>query len=194
MRIILTFVAILLASCVSSGISPINDPSKPISMSGVSVLPPQDGGWYMMHLSTYQLVLSKKAKVLDESLAVNVSLFQIPTFESDEEFLAKIKKDRASEPATGRFKILENSEAIIKIKDTTCVEYHSVSEDANAKKVSSNQKPMLLENFGYNCIHPNNEKIGVNIEYSLRHYASSAYPELSNNSKMFFSNLEFTQF
>jgi len=53
---------------------------------------------------------------------------------------------------------------------------------------------MLMENIGYNCIHPNKKSLGVNVEYSLRHFADTAYPLLDKDADDFFSHINFTKF
>ena len=80
------------------------------------------------------------------------------------------------------------------MKEAKCVKYHSISDDRGAKKVTSSSSLMLLENIGYNCKHPLNKVVGVNIEYSLRHYQKNTYDSLESDAKTFFNNINFSKF
>lgn len=192
MKLLIIPIILLLASCVS--MPPAVNPSTAIPLSGLSVFPPVNGKWHKVQHSAYQLVLMSRGKEKDESIGVNISLFQLPQFDSDDEFLSYVKQGRSQEPNTGRFNILKNNESISALKEAKCVKYHSISEDHGAKKVSSNSSLMLLENIGYNCKHPLNQSVGVNIEYSLRHYQKQTYESLGSDSKEFFNKIKFLNF
>jgi len=53
---------------------------------------------------------------------------------------------------------------------------------------------MLLENIGYNCQHPVKNTVGVNMEYSLRHFEETNYSSFEKNGNEFFNNINFTDF
>lgn len=192
MKVLVIPFILFLASCVS--MPPAVSSSTAIPISGLSVFPPENGKWHKVQHSAYQLVLMSRGKEKDESIGVNVSLFQLPKFDSDDQFLSYVKQGRSQEPKTGRFNILNNKEAISALKEAKCVKYHSISEDHGANKVSSNPSSMLLENIAYNCKHPLNESVGVNIEYSLRHYQKSSYESLESDAIAFFNAVNFLTF
>ena len=194
MKIFLLSLAILLSSCATVNPPPTIDSSKRIDISGVSVLPPQEGDWSVLHVSTYQIALGKRGGAPGESEVINVSLYKVPQFDSNEAFLSTVKKARANEPQTGRFKIISNSESLTSFKESTCVIYKSSSEDHAAKTEKGLSENMLLENTGYNCLHPKNKSVGVNIEYSIRRYPNSTYGNLENKINAFFNNIEFIEF
>lgn len=127
-------------------------------------------------------------------MIINVSLYKVPKFESNEAFLSAVKKARVNEPQTGRFKVISNSESLTNFKESTCVIYKSSSEDHAAKTANGLSKNMLLENTGYNCLHPKNKSVGVNIEYSIRRYPDSTYESFENKTNAFFNNIEFIEF
>jgi hypothetical protein len=192
MKLFIILFILLLASCV--GMPPAVNPSTAIPLSGLSVFPPENSKWYKVQHSAYQLVLMSRGKEKDESIGVNISLFQLPKFDSDGQFLSYVKQGRSQEPNTERFYMLKNKETISALKEAKCVKYHSISEDHGAKKVSSNSSLMLLENIGYNCKHPLNQSVGVNIEYSLRYYQKQSYESSESDSKAFFNNINFSKF
>ena len=123
-----------------------------------------------------------------------MSLYQIPEFDSDKEFLAHVVKHRASSPDIGRFELKENSEQLMPLNGAVCVKHRTISQDNNAKIKDNVTAVMLIEYIGYNCIHPHKKSVGVHTEYSLRHFSNSKYPALNKNADEFFSNIKFSEF
>ena len=179
-------------SCVT--VAPIVNPHSEISIYGVESLPPQNGDWIVMAASGYQMSLVSHATNKNESLVANVSIHQLPEFSSNEEFLEYIINYRASEPNIGRFEIQKNTADISSHNGAICIKYHSISKDMKAKIQGGNTDVMLLENIGYNCIHPEKSTVGVNMEYSLRHFAETNYSSFEKNGNAFFYNVNFTPF
>lgn len=92
-----------ITSCVT--VAPVVNSKSEISIYGVKTLPPQNGDWIVMTASGYQVALASVASNKNESLVANVSIYQLPEFASDKEFLDYIIKRRTSEPKIGRFEI-----------------------------------------------------------------------------------------
>lgn len=190
-KIIILISSVLLTSCAT--VAPVVNSNSPISIYGVTTLPPQNGNWVVMAASGYQSSLASKGANENESFVVNVSLFQLPRLESDKKLLAHIVNSRASTPNTGRFENRENTETLSSLNGAVCVKYHSLSKDTNAK-IDGGKAVMLLESIGYNCQHPKKNTVGVNIEYSSRYFEGSENSSLENDSDAFFNNLTFTEF
>jgi len=189
--IVIAFSAFL-ASCVTT--APIVNPSSEIRLYGVSSLPPQNGSWTIITASGYQASIGKAGEKKNESLVTNLFIYKMPELSTDEAFLSHVAKGRAAEPDIGRFEILKNDETISTLNGATCVKYHSISKDKSARIQSGGTATMLLENHGYHCKHPKNQTVGVNIEYSLRHYPETSYPSFETNAGNFFNNVKFTEF
>ena len=183
---------LLITSCATT--TPVLNPHSPINIYGVTLLPPQNGNWFVMTVSGYQMTLSKEGDNNNESLVANVSIYQIPEFTSDAEFFGYIKEHRATSPNIGRFDLITNAENLSSLNGAICVKHHNISQDNNAKITGCKTAVMLMENIGYNCIHPKKKSIGVNVEYSLRHFVDTEYPLLNQNAETFFNNIEFTEF
>ncbi len=191
-RIILIVLSVAIVSCVT--VAPVVNPNSEISIYGVSSLPPQNGNWTLLTAAGYQMSLAKEGTKKNESLAANVVIYQIPEFQNNEEFLSHIIQGRAAEPSIGRFEILKNEEGLSPLIGVTCVKYHSISKDKAAQIQGGGTAEMLLENIGYHCIHPKNRTVGVNMEYSLRHYTDTTYGAFANNANEYFNNIKFTEF
>jgi hypothetical protein len=172
----------------------VADPSVRINnVSGVSVLPPQEQGWLIPHMSLYELGLIKQGSKPDATYVVAVRIFQLPEIESEQQYFQYVSKGRSAEPATGRFKIIQNKEDIFRGREGYCVKYHSVSED-NAAKTQSGVKTMVMESIGYNCQHNKNKQIGVDFGYSYRHYRGDDDPNLEKKANAFLDQVQFTDF
>ncbi|ABE53969.1 conserved hypothetical protein [Shewanella denitrificans OS217] len=191
LKIIIVLSSLLLTSCAT--VAPVVNPNSPINIYGVTTLPPQSGSWVVMAASGYQSSLGSIGANKNESLVVNVSIFQLPALDSDKKFLEYIVESRATSPDTGRFENQENTENLSPLNGAICVKYHSISKDTNAK-IQGGKASMFLESIGYNCQHPKKNTVGVNIEYSLRHFAHTQYPSLEKDSDDFFKNIQFTEF
>lgn len=191
-RIILIMLCCCIASCVT--VAPVVNPNTEISLYGVSSLPPQNGDWVLLTATGYQMNLAKSGDTKNESLVANVNIFQLPELGTDEAFLNYIIQGRADEPTIGRFEIQKNTETLSTLNGSVCVKYHSISKDKNAQIQGGDTAVMLLENRGYNCKHPKNSTVGVNIEYSLRHFPETSYLSFEKSANEFFSNIKFTAF
>ncbi|MBA6358074.1 MULTISPECIES: hypothetical protein [unclassified Colwellia] len=190
-KIIVLLSSLFLASCAT--VAPIVNSNSPINIYGVTTLPPQNGDWVVITASGYQSSLGSKGVNKNESQVVNVSIFQLPSLDSDKKFLEYIVSSRASAPNTGRFENKENSENLSSLNGAVCVKYHSISQDTNAK-IQGGKASMLFESIGYNCQHPKKNTVGVNIEYSSRYFVDTGYSTLQNDSDAFFNNIQFTEF
>lgn len=191
-RIILVLLIFAVTSCVT--VAPVMNPNKEISIYGVSLLPPQNGSWTLIVLTGHQISLAKEGSRENESLVANVVIYQIPEFPDNENFLSHIVESRVAGPNIGRFEILKNEETLSSLNGVTCVKYHSISKDKAAQIQGGETAEMLLENIGYHCIHPKNKTVGVNIEYSLRHYSDTTYAAFAKHANEFFNNIKFTEF
>jgi hypothetical protein len=190
-KIIVLLSSLFIASCAT--VAPIVNSNSPINIYGVTTLPPQNGDWVVITASGYQSSLGSKGVNKNESQVVNVSIFQLPSLDSDKKFLEYIVSSRASAPNTGRFENKENTENLSSLNGAVCVKYHSISQDTNAK-IQGGKASMLFESIGYNCQHPKKNTVGVNIEYSSRYFVDTGYSTLQNDSDAFFNNIQFTEF
>lgn len=190
-KIIVLVSSLFLASCAT--VAPIVNSNSPINIYGVTTLPPQNGDWVVITASGYQSSLGSKGLNQNESNVVNVSIFKLPSLDSDKKFLEHIVSSRASTPETGRFQNRENTENLSSLNDAVCVKYHSISTDTNAK-IQGGNTSMVYESNGYNCQHPKKNTVGVNIEYSSRYFKNTGYSTLQNDSDAFFNNIKFTEF
>ncbi|TMH43579.1 MAG: hypothetical protein E6H59_07790 [Betaproteobacteria bacterium] len=194
MKSVLALAALLvLSSCAQQGFHRISDPSTRVDVSGVSVLPPQEPGWQILQRSTFQLALGKRGPQPDATYVASVILYKLPDVDSEAQFLKLISERRLSEPDTGRFRIVKNAEEISHRSEVYCVKYHTISED-HAARTSSGVGSMLSEMMGYHCQHPKNKNVGVNFQYSHRHYPGDEDPLIGKKAAEFLEDVKFIAF
>jgi len=187
-----TTIALLLVVTSCATTSPALNPDTPLNIYGATSLSPKSGNWSVITSTGYQVALGTK---LNDSASgvINMSLYQIPEFNSDKEFLSHIVKNRASSPDIGRFELKENLEKLTQLNGAIFVKHRTVSQDNNAKIADNQSAKMLIEYIGYNCIHPFNKSVGFHTEYSIRHFSTNEHPDLEKTAKEFFANIQFKE-
>ena len=82
---IILFSTFLLTACIGSNHvkNELPLPPQPITHPAFTLLPPAESGWIMANISQYNLSLAKRGKARDESYAIQVMLFQLPSFKND---------------------------------------------------------------------------------------------------------------
>lgn len=188
-----TIITLLFVTSACATTPPQLNSGTPVNIYGVSSLSPQNGSWSVITSTGYQVALGTKFKD-SSSGVINMSLYQLPEFFSDQEFLAYVVKNRASSPDIGRFELKENREELVKLNGATCVKHRTISQDNNAKIDGNKSAVMQIDYIGYNCIHPFKKSVGVHTEYSFRHFKNTEHPELTKNAEEFFNNIEFKEF
>ena len=129
----------------------------------------------------------------DATYVASVILYKLPDVDSEAQFLKLISERRLSEPDTGRFRIVKNAEEISHRSEVYCVKYHTISED-HAARTSSGVGSMLSEMMGYHCQHPKNKNVGVNFQYSHRHYPGDEDPLIGKKAAEFLEDVKFIAF
>jgi hypothetical protein len=186
-------VALSVAGCANQPRPLPLDPSGRVSLSGVSIQPPQEPNWQTIVMSTYQLSLGKRGPRRNETYIANAQLYSLPAFASEQEFKKAVSAGRLAEPDTGRFRLLTNEENLVSRKDTWCVEYHTIAED-RAAKTPDGAATMVRDEYGYHCQHPRKRSVGVFYSYSLRHAPGDVDVDLQRKAKDFLENVNFVDF
>jgi len=187
-KLLLVLFLSVISGCVSL---PQHPGGQEFSQPGVSFTPPSGYQWSILSLSTYQTALITKGKSDNESFIVATQLFQLPPFNSKDEFLKFVQKGRASEPQTGRFEIIINAESVYERPDVTCVKHRAASKDYGAKRGG---EYAIFETYGMNCIHPKNSKVGLFVELSRKAPADTSNDEFIRLGENFLNSVRFTEF
>lgn len=189
MRILLSLLSLfLLSACVSL---PQYPGGQRVAVPGVSFVPPAGKQWSMMVGSTYQNVLAAKGMNSNETFIVATQIVQISSVGSKEEFLKRVKEQRAAEPQTGRFETIKNREFLDEERAETCVRHIAASKDYGAKRGADFT---IYEAYGMNCIHPSNPGVGVFVELSRKAPPDVASEEFESLGNGLLRSVEFTPF
>jgi len=152
---------------------------------------PQGEGWIVAYRNKYQTALAKEGLNTDETYAINIILFELPNFSSKEEFVNYVRTGRERDTNSNRFKIINNELDSLSGEDKYCVSYHTISEDKEAVKRSSNNDPMLLEMVGNICRLPQNKNMAITNDYSHRYYPNHQDVQLKDKASKAFQSLKF---
>lgn len=190
---IILFSSFLLTACI--GINNIKNelplPPQPINHPVFTLLPPAESGWVLANLSQYNLSLAKRGSADDETYAIQVMLFQLPTFKDDNEFKEFVTIGLNKDTKKTRFKTIKSSSEVITINKLNCIKNIATTEDTQATKQSSISDNMILDVINHTCKHPTVNNAGANISYSHRYYLGNADPELELVSSKLITDFKF---
>jgi len=181
----------LIMTLIACTVAPHVPGGQKVTLAGVSFIAPPGITWFVMVQSTYQVTLGAKGDNPNETLIVNVSTYQIPTFSAPEDFLAYVKYSRAGEPKTGRFEIIKNDEQLYMERVETCVKHETESKDHGAKRGGDYT---IIQYFGMNCIHPKNTAVGILVELSRKSPPGIEYPQFKTLGSRLLNSVDFSAY
>ena len=194
MRYILVLIfSVLLASCVTNPSYQYIQGGERVNQPGVTFMLPTKHKWAAILRSTYQSAFGALGMPKNDTVIVSSSVYNIKSPNSKEEFLALIKKGRASGAKTGRFEIIHNSEQLYEEHKETCVIYRSSSKDFG-KEAKRGGEYSVLETLGIHCIHPNKPNIGIQVEFSRKAPPHTTYQNFDNYGKVLLKSVSFGEF
>ena len=166
-------------------------PPQPINHPAFTLLPPAETSWVVANMSQYNLSLAKRGKARDESYAIQVMLFQLPTFKDDDELKEFVKIGFIKDTNETRFKTINSSCEAVTVNKLNCIRNRTSTEDTQAIEQSSNNNNMSLVVVNYACKHPTVNNAEANISYSHGYYVDNTDSELENHSKKIINNFNF---
>ncbi len=162
-----------------------------VAQPGVSFIPPAGKPWSVLMQSTYQIALGARGSSENETFVTNVSIYQLPSTLSPQQFLAHVRAGRAAEPQTGRFEVISNEEQLYADRPETCVKHRASSKDYGAGRGADFT---VIDYLGMNCIHPKAPRVGILVELSRKSPPSVAGPSFEALGMSLLRSVEFTQF
>lgn len=153
---------------------PITNLSKRISITRIfsfsskelSLLPPQEKGWYTPWNSRLgELYFYKNGKVPMQTYQCETTFLPVDkNFTTQDEFLEFVKQSKQSDIDTKGFKNIEHSYNLNKRYSSYCVEYKQTATDT--KHTTSDETNLIIKKYGYIFVHPKLPKYIVDIGYS----------------------------
>jgi len=191
----LIFLFLLLTACASKQITPANasEQQERLNIVGLSLLPPSGEGWNYKIIHPGRIEFGKLGSSTHQSLLASAVLHKLPTTESEDDFLAKISKERwgGEDKGQTRFTNLLIEEKITHEKEDICVRYHSKYEDHQSKYLTTNILYYIVEDIGLICRYPGKENIGVSIGISQRAEPDKLLENFESIANEFLSNTRY---
>lgn len=172
-----------------STLQKIRNAQERIYITGLSLLPPPDGGWYKTVLHPARIEFGKVEADKHQSFVAEAVAHKLPLAESEKDFLVKISEIRWSDKESkSRFKDLLVEENISHEKGSLCVRYHTKYEDHGSKYLSKHIPYFIVEDIGLICRHPDNHAVGISIGISQRAEPNKLLQNFQSIANEFLSN------
>jgi hypothetical protein len=122
---------------------------------------------------------------------MGVILFELPDFNTKNEFMSFIKDGLGAGYSRKRFNIIKDNQHYFDGRGDYCAFQHRVVEDKEAVKRSNNKGTMILEMIDYICRLPRNKNVGIAFDYSHRYYPGHQDKSLTKSAREAFNLLKF---
>ena len=154
--------------------------------------PPQGETWIIEYRNQRAAALARTGSHPHETYAIYLRVFEVPAFQSAQEFADYVKEGRQKDANSSRFTTLEETVLPYSERSDYCVSFHHAAVDHNpgAQGVFK-QEPMILDSYGYVCRLPANKNMALHYEYSHRADKGQEDPQLPEEAKNSFAKLEF---
>ena len=182
---------LLLSSCAS--FQEIQVPPERFLLKGFSFMPLNEKGWLIGGRNPHRAVLGKRGDNPDETLAIEANVFEgPPMLKSSEEFVRLIKEAETKNTNPARFKVFKHEVSPYMEKGNNCVRSHMAAEDHAAVKRTGKAGHMVLEKLTLICVHPKDNRAGINVAYSQRYYPDQRDPKFLEKATSVLNSIEFT--
>ena len=161
-----------------------------LEASGITVLPPQENGWYFVQKSNESIEFFKPS-LNGQFFTGRVQLSPLPDLNSEEEFVELLWQQGSKSPQQKlRYRYTVNEKIPSTEKGTLGVRFHSKYKDFGVTHFGSAY--YQVEDFGVTFQHPDNNNIAVTIVLSQRSRAGDFIENFDALAEEFISNLELT--
>jgi hypothetical protein len=192
-RTLLSIFSVLLISCATSPSYQYLQGGERVDQPGVSFVLPAGQAWVALIRTTYDSGFRAEEMPKNNTLVVASSVFGIQPSASKEDFLKMMHEWRASEPNTGRFKIIRNTEQLYEGRQETCVIYKSASKDFGAEAKRGGEYS-VFETIGMICVYPNKPDVGIRVELSRKALPETTYPNFEATGLALLQSVRFREF
>jgi len=94
---------------------------EPILQPGLKVLSPDGDDWNIVQRTQTMLAFGKRGVKQGESYIAAASLYRIPIFKTNDQFLKFVKEGRRANDDPSRFEVLKNIETLSEKQSALCV-------------------------------------------------------------------------
>jgi hypothetical protein len=160
----------------------------PYDVRGGIVKSPAEPGWLFVDTPYFGVIFGREYGEPGESLMAMTTIHLVKGRKSDQQFLKYIKKQRRKKDDASRFKILQVSNELVKLKGASCLQYEWLSEDHKDKGIDSSEF-QYFKTIGYVCRHPDNPVIAFQMEVSQRGGDQNLPQDVREISEAFFAEI-----
>ena len=192
-HILISIVGLLAASCATSPSYQYLKGGETVDQPGISFVLPAGHNWAAIMRSTYQSAFGAMGMPRNYTIIVSSTVYNFQPTASKEEFLRLVREGRASEPKTGRFEEIRNTEQLYEDRSETCVIYRSSSKDFGAEAKRGGEYS-VLETIGIHCVHPDNPNVGMQIEFSRKAPPETTYPSFEDEGLALIRSVKLGEF
>jgi hypothetical protein len=177
---------ILFAACAPSlekaGFEKIENPFRRIITNCVSVLPPQEEGWYLnpniktgrenkSYCKQTLAFLKRQEDTYQSYVFLIAAIFDLPDYKSDQEFLDLNTKAVEDDARHGsRFVVVESKHGLHKQENKYCTRHYFLVKDYGARKIRGKGNFIFMEEIKFICKYPYKPNEAVTISYSHKYY------------------------
>jgi hypothetical protein len=170
-----------LAFLSGCGSTPVEvTPRTGFNLIGATVVSPNEPGWRTVESNPGNVALGKKGNLQGESKIFSVTMVQIDSSQSNDNFLAEAK--RAKSPAKTQK---------VNYKGTRCLRFEGSFQNTKAKIAGSG--PVYETSFGYSCRHPLRKDVAIDMGYSSRATTTGLTAAERSRANQFFANIQFNE-
>ena len=181
--------AVLAIACSSTKAPEVENPNSArmdLMHKGFLLSLPEVEGWSVVKKSNYKVILSKRGSGGSDGYTIQVLVVSLPTFESDDEFLAFIENRMKNSSKNAN--VLEQKSNLYTAGNEMCVQ-HLSKEARNSKSGTE----LTLETVSITCHHPDNPDAGVYMALSKNYAPGSSDEDMAAKAAEIFNNLYFTE-
>ncbi len=171
---------------------PVYTSTPRISTLGFSVLPPPGRGWYE-RVNRDSLFYFKKMDSDTYSIASRATELHFSRqFPEIHDFLAHVKTRKLISVDPSLIRNVRLSFDISE-KSTRCIRYRQRYEDHRSEGPSglSPQPYTIVSNTGLICVHPDNDRLGIDLFYQERQASGVTTQSFANEGESFLASLSF---
>jgi hypothetical protein len=172
----------------------ITNSNERIEIFGLSMLPPQEDGWFYEKLTPGKIEFGK-AISKEKSFVIQVSLSRLPAVESKEEFIRVLSDQRQRNAGNPRYETLINDEIFSEEKKVPALRFHTKYKDKGSPHLPKGEAAFIVEDYGIFCMHPKGGgDISANIVCSQRSLEGKERTDWEKVANEFIQNVEFIDF
>jgi hypothetical protein len=160
--------------------------------NGFSLIPLNEEGWYIGESYKDNLNLRKYGTSPDETYVIYTEIFEVPSFNSQSEFVDFVKQHNKNFGGGIRFNTIKEEAEPYSRNGVQCVRSNLMFEDTAAKMQGGGVHTMVLEMDVMTCVHPTDSSCALEVIYSHRNFPDQRDPTMSEKAKIVFDSVEFS--